>query len=56
MGVVLSVVSSLHNLHGRREAVVAGEGTRLAAPVAVTLLLVALCGCTAVLLLADDPR
>lgn len=55
-GVALFVLSSLRGLHDRRCAVMAGQPARTTAPVAVSLLLVALCGAAAVLILLIGPR
>lgn len=56
VGVTVFVLSALRGLHAGRGAVMAGRRARVGAPVAVTLLLVGLCGAAAVLLLVDGPR
>jgi uncharacterized membrane protein YidH (DUF202 family) len=56
VGVLLFVLTSLRGLHHSRSAVMAGRPARVGAPVAVSLLLVALCGAAGVLLVLDGRR
>lgn len=56
VGVTLFVLSSLRGLHDRRGAVMAGRPARMAAPVAVSLLLAVLCTAAGVLLALDAGR